>query len=129
MKPAAGNGLRVFCFFSSKLLGDHRLKLTSYSVVIIINIKFDGLVKSPIYFVVGLKRRFAVPYVLPKRRLRQYASYIELFPESISTGWSTFYGFIKFRFCFNTAPVTGLPETITDDAPQEAIIGSVFESL
>ncbi len=48
-------------------------------------INIDGLVKSPIYFVVGLKRQLAVPYVLPNCRFRHYASYIELFPESIPT--------------------------------------------
>ena len=28
-------------------------------------LKYGGLVKTPIYFVVGLGRQFAVPYVLP----------------------------------------------------------------
>ncbi len=50
----------------------------------------DGLAKSMISFVVGLKRRFAVLYVLPNRRFRHYALYIELFPESICEGNSTF---------------------------------------
>ncbi len=58
-------------------------------------IKIDGLVKSPIYFVVGLKRQLAVPYVLPNCRFRHYASYIELFPESIPTHKVTFYEIIK----------------------------------
>ncbi len=55
----------------------------------------DGLVKSPIYFVVGLKRQLAVPYVLPNCRFRHYASYIELFPESIPTHKVTFYEIIN----------------------------------
>ncbi len=36
-------------------------------------INLDGLVKSPIYVVVDLKRRFAVLHVLPNRRFRYYA--------------------------------------------------------
>ncbi len=51
----------------------------------------DGLVKSPIYFVVGLIQRFAVLRVLPNRRIRHYASYIELFPEPILMAEMTFY--------------------------------------
>ncbi len=55
----------------------------------------DGLVKSPIYFVVGLKRQLAVPHVLPNCRFRHYASYIELFPESIPIHGLTFYEIIN----------------------------------
>jgi phage gp29-like protein len=57
--------------------------------------KDDGLVKSPIYVVVGLARQFAVPYVLPNCRARHYASYIELFPEPIRMAKLTFYEIIK----------------------------------
>jgi len=58
-------------------------------------VKHDGLVKSPIYFVAGRKRRLAVPHVLPSRPLRHYASYIELFSESIRAVYTTFYEIIK----------------------------------
>ncbi len=34
---------------------------------------YDGLVKSPIYVVVDLKRGFAVPHVLPNPHFRYYA--------------------------------------------------------
>jgi hypothetical protein len=64
---------------------------------------FDGLVKSPIYFVVGLARQFAVPYVLPNCRARHYASYIDLFPEPIRMVKLTFYQIIFFAiFSFLT---------------------------
>jgi len=56
----------------------------------------DGLVKSPIYFVVGLARRFAVPYVLPNRRAKHYVSYIEPFPEPIRMAKPTFCEIIKY---------------------------------
>ena len=59
--------------------------------------KLDGLVKSPISFVIDLKRRLAIPHVLPNRRFRYYASYIELFPESIYTAKMTFYEIIKLE--------------------------------
>ncbi len=54
----------------------------------------DGLVKTPIYFVVGLKRQLAVPHVLANCRFRHFASYIELFPESTPTDKVTFYEII-----------------------------------
>jgi hypothetical protein len=47
------------------------LKISIMAVLLAVNP--DGLVKSPIYVVVDLKRRFAVPYVLSNRRLRYYA--------------------------------------------------------
>ncbi|MFT5700317.1 MAG: hypothetical protein ACI8ZB_003191 [Desulforhopalus sp.] len=61
----------------------------------LVNLNNDGLVKISIYFVVGLKRRLAIPYVLSNRQLRHCASYIELLPESICTGKMTFYEFIN----------------------------------
>jgi hypothetical protein len=60
--------------------------------------KLDGLVKIPIYFVVGFARQFAVPYVLPNCRAKHYASYIELFPEPISVAKLTFYEIIKLQY-------------------------------
>ncbi len=51
----------------------------------------DGLVKTPIYFVVGFERRSAVPHVLPNRRSKHYASYIKVFSEPISGQSMTFY--------------------------------------
>jgi len=39
----------------------------------------DGLVKNPIFVVVDLKRRLAVPHVLSNRRFRYYDLNIELF--------------------------------------------------
>jgi hypothetical protein len=53
-----------------ELLDKGMFKLASYA-----GDKFDygildGHVKSPIYVVVGLKRQFAVPYVLPNHRFR-----------------------------------------------------------
>jgi hypothetical protein len=70
----------------------------------------DGLVKSPIYFVEGRKRRLAVPHVLPSRRLRHYASesvaylYIELFSESIRAVYTTFYEIILLYKADNSCP-------------------------
>ncbi len=49
--------------------GMHSWQLT-FTVYEFIN--FDGLVKSPIYVVVDLKRRLAVLHVLPNRRFRYY---------------------------------------------------------
>lgn len=52
--------------------------------------KFDGLVKNPIYVVVGLGRQFAVPYVPSNCRHRHYTSYIKVFTEPILVERSTF---------------------------------------
>ncbi len=65
------------------------------------SIKIDGLVKSPIYVVVDREQRLAVPHVLPNRRSRYYALYIELFPESISATSMTFYESIKIDKAHN----------------------------
>ncbi len=82
----------------------------------------DGLVKSPIYVVVDLKRRFAVPHVLPNPRFRYYASYIELFPEPIPATSMTFYEPVKGDY-FYLIDIQKLPEPVRPQEKESARTG------
>jgi hypothetical protein len=56
----------------------------------------DGVVKSPIYFVVGFLKLHDILHVWSRNFKKHYASYIKLFPEPSENLKNTFYEFITY---------------------------------